>query len=140
MELRTQHIEHRTSILNPLSNFITININRVFKCLNNLHLSATGPREATNVFPKHSTLCTPTMPSYRYCIVLTNSSWVFQTAMPVPWCSERRCTFIPDVADRGLKVRQLWDLSIFLMLFFLTQSQILHVCIYYMCCILCIIY
>ena len=81
-----------------------------------------------------------TMPSYRYCIVLTNSSWVFQTAMPVPWCSERRCTFIPDVADRGLKVRQLWDLSIFLMLVLKQESQILHVCIKCICCIWCVLY
>lgn len=34
--------------------------------------------------------------------------------MPVPWCNERRCTLIPDVAERGLRVRQLWDLCIFL--------------------------
>ncbi|CAE6968347.1 TERF2IP [Symbiodinium natans] len=34
--------------------------------------------------------------------------------MPVPWSTERRCTFIPDVAERGLQVRQLWDLTIFL--------------------------
>lgn len=34
--------------------------------------------------------------------------------MLVPWTKERRCILIPDVAQRGLKVRQLWDLTIFL--------------------------
>ncbi|CAK9014353.1 unnamed protein product [Durusdinium trenchii] len=34
--------------------------------------------------------------------------------MPVPWSTQRRRSFIRNVADRGLRVRQLWDLTIFL--------------------------
>ena len=44
--------------------------------------------------------------------------------MPVPWSTERRCTYIPKVADRGLKVKQLWDLALFLKRLCKTKSLV----------------
>ena len=53
------------------------------------------------------------LPTYTVYILDSSTARVVYR-MPVPWTKERRCVLIPDVADRGLKVRQLWDLTIFL--------------------------